>query len=180
MFKALLCTLLCSLITSVVIAESESEPATGLGATSEGVRATFIPPDSWRFADTKILPEHVHIMVVGKGKEAYPPSINLATEEYGGTLNNYLEIVRKINDVPDSHWKSLGNIATKAGDANLSQVDTRSEWGEVRMMHTILLRDGIVYIMTASALKSEFPHFYKEFFASMRSLNIEGNALLQK
>jgi hypothetical protein len=137
--------------------------------------ATFAPPTGWRFADKKMLPNHVHLMVVGSGKHAYPPSINLATEEYGGTLASYLEIVKKINDMPGSHWQSLGTIATKSGEASLSQVETRTEWGDVKMMHTILSKDGIIYIMTVSALKEEFPVFYKDFFSAMRSLCVQEN-----
>lgn len=174
MVKALLCTLLYSLLATFAFAGDLTEAPSEIKGIPAEHLATFMPPQSWRFADSKILPAHVHVMVIGKGNEAYPPSINLATEEYEGTLESYLEIVRKINDVPDSQWKSLGTIMTKAGEANLSQVETLSEWGEVKMMHTILTKDSVVYIMTASALKSEFPLFYKEFFASMRSLSIEG------
>jgi hypothetical protein len=39
-------------------------------------------------------------------------------------------------------------------------------------MHVILLKNGTIYIMTASALKSEFSLYYQDFFKSMRSLRI--------
>jgi hypothetical protein len=39
------------------------------------------------------------------------------------------------------------------------------------MMHVMLKKNGVMHILTAAALKSEFPKFYKEIFASMRSLH---------
>lgn len=162
------------LFNTVNLACLNAEENSGERKAIEKHIVTFVPPQGWRYADKKILPDHVQVMVVGKGKSAYPPSINLATEEYSGTLDGYLKIVKKINDVPGSNWSVVGTITTKAGEANLSQVESLTEWGEVKMMHTILNKDGVIYIMTASALKSEFPFFYKEFFASMHSLQIEG------
>lgn len=132
----------------------------------------FTPPSGWQLTDSKELPKSVKVMVVGKGAKEYPPSINLSTEEYAGTLKQYLKIVKAINDSQGSEWKDLGTIRTDAGDASLSQVDAKSQWGETRLMHVILLKDGIVYILTAASLKDEFPKFYKDFFNSLRSLRI--------
>jgi hypothetical protein len=133
---------------------------------------TFMPPNGWLLADSKALPSSVKIMVVGKGKTSFPPSINLATEPYTGTLKQYLKTVKAINDSKGSEWKDLGTIKTEAGNASLSQVDSKTEWGEVRMMHVILLKHGTVYILTAASSKDEFPQFYKEFFNSLKSLKI--------
>ncbi len=130
----------------------------------------FTPPPGWATADASALPPRVKTMVVGKGKGNFPPSINLGMEKYQGTLKQYLKIIKAINDSQGSQWKDLGAIRTEAGDASLSQVDTKSEWGELRMMHVILLKDGIIYILTAAAKKEEFPEHYKAFFDSLRSL----------
>jgi len=162
----LLLVSLCSLFSLGIPLESRAEEPT------QSPIAAFAPPLGWRLAEKQSLPPHVHIMVVGKGKHAYPPSINLASEEYFGNLTNYLEIVKKINNNGGFSWKSLGTICTAAGEANLSQVDMRTEWGEVKMMHAILFRENVIYIMTVSALKSEFSAFYKDFYAAMRSLAI--------
>lgn len=130
----------------------------------------FTPPPGWRHAEKTLLPEHVHLMVVGKGANEYPPSISLATENYTGTLKQYLKIVKELNASKGWEWRDLGTIQTDAGNASLSQSDNKSEWGEVRMMHVVFKKNGIIYIVTASALKNEFPQFYKEIFASLRSL----------
>lgn len=132
----------------------------------------FSPPENWFLADPKALPAHVKIMVVGKGASEYPPSMNLATEKYNGTLKQYLKIIKTINENNGYEWKDLGTIRTEAGEASLSQVDIKSKWGTERLMHVIMLRDGTVYILSAAALKDEFPKFYREFFTAMRSLRI--------
>lgn len=130
----------------------------------------FNPPDNWHLADPQALPPSVKIMVVGKGDSDFPPSINLGTEHFSGSLKEYLKMIKTINDAQGSEWKDLGTIRTQAGTGSLSQVDAKTEWGEVRMMHVILMRDRTAYILTAAALKDEFAKYYKEFFKSMRSL----------
>lgn len=130
----------------------------------------FNPPDNWHLADPQALPPSVKIMVVGQSSTDFPPSINLGTEKYNGTLKEYLKMIKSINDAQGAEWKDLGTIRTQAGTASLSQVDAKTEWGEVRMMHVILLKEGTAYILTAAALKEDFSKFYKDFFKSMRSL----------
>jgi len=132
---------------------------------------TFTPPEGWRTADQKALPPSVKFMVVGQGSHTFPPSINLGIENYKGTLKEYLNMIKEINHTHGADWKDLGTIKTGCGNASLSQVDAKTEWGEVRMMHTITLQDNEVYVLTCAALKDEFPKFYKDFFSSMRSLN---------
>lgn len=150
---------------------SSATPSNALGSTTEVFKTIqFTPPTGWRSADPKSLPKHVRAMVVGKGAREFPPSLNLGIEPYKGTLKEYLKIVKAINETQNASWKDLGNILTEAGEASLSQVDTKGEWGDVKMMHVILLKDEMIYILTAASLKEEFPKFYQEFFKSMRSL----------
>ena len=132
----------------------------------------FTPPQGWRYADADKLGRAVKIMVVGEGSSHFPPSINLATEPYQGTLRDYLKIMKKINDVEGSTWKDLGTIKTNAGQASLSQVDIKNQWGEVREMHVVLKKKNTIYIVTSAALKDDFSKYYKDFFESMKSLKI--------
>lgn len=134
--------------------------------------AQFIPPEGWKMAETKTLPKNILLMVVGQGGREFPPSINLGVDQYKGTLKEYLKVVKSINDAHGDEWKDLGTIRTEAGEASLSQLDTKMNWGNVRMMQVILIKNETVYILTAAALKEEFPKFYKDFFKSMRSLTI--------
>jgi hypothetical protein len=142
-----------------------------LDAAQENVQ--FTPPPGWHFADTKLLPPTVKIMVIGKGDHPFPPTMNLALQPYKGTLKQYLQQVKAINDAQGYHWKDLGIIRTEAGNGNLSQVDVRSEWGDLREMCVILLKNETIYVLRATSLKDEFARFYKDFFSAMRSLNIK-------
>lgn len=152
---------------------SPAQPATE--GESDGL-VYFTPPAGWQLADSALLPPHVKVMVVGKGPSTFPPSMNLSMEPYKGTLKQYLKTIKNMNDAQGYEWKDLGTIRTEAGNASLSQVDTKSQWGDLRLMHVILLKNNTIYILTASALKDEFSIFYKDFFASMRSLRVVKDA----
>jgi hypothetical protein len=132
----------------------------------------FTPPTGWKLAPTDQLPESMVTMVIGKGNHPLPPRLNLTTEPYTKSLKDYLKIVKNINSEHGYDWKDLGMIRTPSGNGNLSQVDTRSEWGEIREMRVILLKDKHIYILTALAMKEEFALFYKDFFTAFRSLQV--------
>jgi len=138
----------------------------------EAITVTFRPPEGWKSAESSQLSSRVKSMVVGTSAKGYPPSINLATESYSGTLKDYLKVIKSINDAKGILWKNLGDISTDAGVGNLSQVENKTQWGDIRMMHVVLLKDGVIYILTATALKDEFPGLYKDFFKAFRSLNV--------
>jgi hypothetical protein len=132
----------------------------------------FVPPKDWLGADPKMLPPSVKAMVIGKSNKAYPPSINIGLEPYDGSLKSYLKNIKMINDAQNATWKDLGQIATESGQASLSSVDMTTEWGDVRLLHAILIRYGTAYIMTCASLKEEFSTNYKDFFQAMRSMKI--------
>ena len=136
----------------------------------------FTPPKGWGYSDPQSLPKSVKLMVIGESKGSFPPSINLSIEPFEGTLADYLKIVKAINASQNNEWKNLGPIHTQAGRANLSQVDSSSKWGPIRLMHVILVRDHTAYIMTSAASRDEFSRFYKQFFQSMRSLRFDSVA----
>ena len=132
----------------------------------------FAPPQGWFSAPTDPHFPTVKFMVVGKAATTFPPSINLSTEPYPFTLKQYLKNIKNKNAAEGNEWKDLGSIKTEAGTASLSQVDTLTQWGKIRRMHVILLKNGRIYILTAAALVDEFSVYYKDFFDSMRSLKI--------
>ena len=168
-----------SLIGALALAASTllyADSAIDQKSRSEAVQQKtiiFTPPEGWHFAESKDLPSSVKVMVIGKGAHEFPPSINLGTEIYKGTLKQYLKRIKEINASQGNEWKDLGMIRTPAGEGSLSQADSKTKWGEVRMMHVILNKDNTIYIMTAASLKEEFPKFYKDFFAAFRSLRFD-------
>lgn len=134
---------------------------------------TFIPPAGWKMADAESLSPNVKALVIAPVDALLPPSINIATEKYPGTVKEYLKLVKSIAENRGSHWRDLGPFDTKAGKGQLSQLDCPSKWGDMRMMHLILKNEGIIYIITVAALKEDFSVYYKEFFNALSSLQIE-------
>lgn len=132
--------------------------------------AAFDAPEGWQYADTAKLPKSVKVMVVGPAKTEMPPSINLGYETFDGSLKDYLKIVKEFNASQGDTWRDLGTIQTQAGPASLSQLDMKSKWGDLRMMHLIIKHEGIVYILTASSTKKEYSTYYPLFYKSFTSL----------
>lgn len=162
--------LLCGSLPLSALSANQGE---ALFKNSDEVKIQFTPPEGWRMADKKDLPKHVLALVIGKGKEDFPPSMNLGYDPFSGSMKDYLKVIKEINLSQGCILKDLGTISTGAGDASLSQFDEKTEWGEVRQMHAILIHEGVAYILTASALKEEFPKFYQQFFKAMQSLRID-------
>ena len=71
-------------------------------------------------------------MVVGKSSKEMPPSINLGYEEFQGSLKDYLKIVQDFNRSQGDTWRDLGTVQTKAGPGSLSQLDMKSQWGNLK------------------------------------------------
>lgn len=134
--------------------------------------AQFNPPSGWRNADLQSKSKYIQTMVVGQGKHDLPPSLSLAIDRFPGSLKEYLRHIKGIAEANGGRWKDLGTIRTESGDAALIQEEIKTQWGELRNMYTIILKNGIVYLLTAGALKEEFPHYYPDFFRAMRSLKI--------
>jgi hypothetical protein len=130
------------------------------------------PPKGWLPAKEGELPSHVHAAFIGKGGFFLPPSLNVASEPFRGSLKEYLQIVKSINKSKGAIWRELGTIETKAGIGSLSQVDATTPQGALRMLHAIILKDEVIYIVTGAAQREEFPRFYEPFFSAMRSLEI--------
>lgn len=139
----------------------------------EAVTAAFDPPQGWQYADTSKLPKSVKVMVVGPAKSDMPPSINLGYEPFDGSLKDYLKIVKEFNASQGDTWRDLGTIQTQAGPASLSQLDMKSKWGDLRMMHLIIKHEGIIYIVTASSTKQEYSSYYPLFYKTFSSLRFQ-------
>ncbi len=132
----------------------------------------FDPPPGWKMAESDQLPRYVEAMVIGESRSNYPPSINVGVEEFNGSLRDYLKIVKRINEVQNNCWKSLGFVETAAGKADLSTVDIQTPWGKVRLLHVILVREGKAIILTGAAKQEEFTALYPILLKSMRTLRL--------
>jgi hypothetical protein len=134
----------------------------------------FHLPKGWGIAEARTSGSQVKMAFVKKTKnEGFCPSLNLAVEEVEGTLNEYLNDVKAIHEQDrKNHWRKLGKVHTLAGDAQLTEIDTFSQLGSVRMLQLILLKEGRAYIVTAAALKKDMSNYYRDFQDAFHSLTI--------
>lgn len=134
----------------------------------------FTPPKGWEAIEPSALNGQVKMAYVKKeAKEGFFPSLNLVVETVTGNLNDYLNDVKKIHEQNrNNRWRKLGKVHTAAGEAQLTEVDTHSTFGPVRLLQLFFLKEGRVYIVTAAALKKDIPHLYTDFQKSFHSLTV--------
>jgi len=162
-------TALYALAVSPVFAKQHStsiEKAVENASVSE---CFFLPPKNWEIADPRSLSPRVKIAFIKNTGKGLCPSINLAVEQTQVSLSDYLKAVKAIHEQDrNNRWRALGKVRTAAGLAQLTEIDSSSEWGSVRLLQLILLKSGTAYVLTAAALKEEFSDFYKEFQSAFR------------
>ena len=138
----------------------------------------FIPPKGWEIANPEILAPRVHICFLGKTSKGLAPSINLTTEKVTISLELYIEKIRKIHTAdPNSRWKDLGKFKTLLGDGRLTKLETPTELGMAHMVQLVVIKEGVAYILTAGAIKEEFPKYYKTFDHALHSLQSSSNLI---
>lgn len=138
----------------------------------------FTPPQNWEIADPHSLSPHVKIAFLKNTGKGFCPSINLAVEETSVSLSDYLKAVKAIHEQDRSnHWRALGKVRTASGLAQLTEIDSSSEWGPIRILQLILLKEGRAYVLTAAALREEFSNYYKEIQSAFRSFTLTSDLL---
>ena len=136
----------------------------------------FIPPEHWDIADPRSLSPKVKIAFLKNSGKGFCPSMNLAVEDTDVSLTEYLKAVKAIHEQDrNNHWRTLGKVRTPAGLAQLTEIDSTSEWGPVRILQLILIKDKRAYVLTAAALKEEMSNYYKEIQSAFRSLTLSND-----
>lgn len=138
-------------------------------------QARLALPDGWGcVTDEAQLPKKIRLIAIGESKGKFTPSINLATEETEQSIAEYIESAKHYHESePNTQVTKLGFIPTKAGKAQLLQIDRKSDFGVIRFLQAALIDESIAYVITATCLKDEFPSFCKRFFDSIKSFEIE-------
>jgi hypothetical protein len=154
--------------------------STAIAQTAETVpsptQCFFIPPDGWDIADPRTLSPKVKIAFLKNTGKGFCPSINLAIEETDVSLNDYLKAVKTIHEQDrNNHWRAFGKVRTGAGLAQLTEIDSPTEWGPVRILQLIFVKEGHAYVLTAAALKEEISNYYKEIQSAFRSFTLSND-----
>lgn len=133
----------------------------------------FIPPKTWDVVDPSKLTHMFKIAFVEHSAKTFKPSLNLGVQKVNVSAEEYIEAAKKQHLVNrNKKWSELGIVHTKAGSAHLSQIDEKANFGDVRSMQCILLKQGYVYVLTAVALRDDFLNYYHEFLNAFESFSI--------
>jgi len=130
----------------------------------------FIPPPKWEIADPQMLSKRTIIGFLDKRKSGFCPSINLTKERVTIPMEEYLSIVQKNSQAKKQRWQRLGTMQTKAGPAQLIEIETKTKYGVARLLQAIVIKNETAYILTAGTLKKEFKKQAKPFQQAIESL----------
>ena len=112
------------------------------------------------------------VAVKKQGGLKFPVTVNLAEEAFEGSQSDYIKLVKKINQQKGYSWRSLGTISTQVGKAHLSQREVSTQYGPCRQMHAILVKGGRAFLVTATAMESDFTKYYPVFAEIFHSFTV--------
>lgn len=136
----------------------------------------FVPPNKWKLADPKQLSPMVEMCFLGKGKTAFHPSINIATEEIDVSGNEYVSIVVKMHkDDPNIEFRGLGKIKTQSNIADLFELTTKTNFGPVKMLQAVIVNEHKAYVLTGAMHIDEFKTMSKTILKTFQSFQIVDN-----
>jgi hypothetical protein len=131
----------------------------------------FQPPKGWTCALPKNMSPHVQIGFVSPKSSEFRPSINLAFETMEVSLKDYLKAVKQIHlSQPNTRWRDLGKFKFAAGEGRLTEISTRSAWGDIKMLQAIFVQEKTAYILTAASLKKDYIKEQRILLQSLQSL----------
>ena len=165
MGRVILFMLVCALHTTLVAGEEHP---------------SIVPPKGWNsITDAEQLPQKVCLLYVGTGKSQFSPSINISSEETTLTREEYLALAKSYHEGQgETQVKSLGQLKTPSGAADLIQIDRATQMGQVRFVQGVIVHEQMAYVITATCLQDEFATLSPLFFKSMQTFSIpERNVL---
>lgn len=135
----------------------------------------FLPPDKWQCAHLQNVSPHLEVGFIAPFETAgFHPSLNLAKEEIDVDLKAYLKAVKEVHLAqPETTWRDLGRFKMKAGEGRLTEIQQNlPNWGAVKILQSIFIKDKTAFILTAAMLKDDFSRLQKEVLEAMRSFDV--------
>lgn len=109
-----------------------------------------------------------------KDKTGFSPSINMAIEKIDSSESKYIKAIKaNYNGKANYTVSEFPKVSTKSGKAHLFQIDKKQPFGDIRILQMILVQKETAYIVTACALKKEFPTLEKEFLKTFSSFSLK-------
>ena len=134
--------------------------------------AFFSPPSHWLIASPEKQNSDIKIGFIASKRKVFTPALSFAVEKIDHPLT-YLKAVKSHHLKNRFHTLTdLGEFETKSGKAHLFQIEVKNNWGNIRILQSILIRDQKAYILTGSCLKKDFQEISQLFLQSFRSLTL--------
>lgn len=143
-----------------------------------GAHSAYItlPPKGWEcINDPQQLPQKVKVIFVGSGQGNNPftPSVNLATEVTTLSLKEYVAQAKAYHESRGgTRCNVIGTIQTNAGPAQMLQIDRPSQWGDIRFIQAMYIKDTEAFVITATCLKSDFSALSSQIFKAIQSFSL--------
>ncbi len=132
-----------------------------------------IPPGWDCVTDQSQLPKKVQLIAISPTKTKFTPSINVASEETDQSLADYVDTAKLYHESEgETHVTKLGQIPTRAGQAQLLQIDRRTDFGTVRFLQAAVIKGDVAYVVTATCLRDEFATYCSNFFDAIKSFEV--------
>jgi hypothetical protein len=135
----------------------------------------FVPPEKWEIAQPKDQTGYLQVGFVNTSYSSYLPRVSLATEDDAGTsVKEYVKQVKELQKTDPSikEWRDLGPLKMQGGMGRLIEMQSSCALGDIKIMQAILLKNQTAYILTASALKKDFPSVQSQVLKTFQSLTL--------
>lgn len=131
----------------------------------------FIPPKDWEWTNPKYLSNCIIAGFVGPSKSTIRPSINLAKEECSISLEEYVKAAKKLhNEDNQMSIRDLKSFSSNNQKVHLLELTKTTQFGKIKMLQAITIKEKNAYILTAAASGSDFLEIYKELIMSIKSI----------
>lgn len=135
--------------------------------------ALFKPPVNWNWSDQKGVESPAEAAFVGPVSKSISPSLSLKqTHQFQSRKEIIAEIMAIHNQGRTSSALHLGTIKTEAGEADLIQIEKKTQVGDLTLLQCILCHESTIYMMTATASKGAMAKLYTDVKGSFESLRI--------
>lgn len=139
--------------------------------------AFFTPPPNWLIVNSEKQSPGIKIGFIASKRKIFTPALSFAIEKISHK-QAYLKAVKSHHFKNRFHrLTDLGEFETKSGQAHLFQIDLKNNWGNIRILQSILIKDQRAYILTGSCLKKDFQTISQLFIQTFRSLTISKDLL---
>jgi hypothetical protein len=133
----------------------------------------FTPPAKWQYIMLPETASYIKATFIDNNGSSLKPSINIATEDISISEAAYIKAAKACHDEdPSTNWRKIGKITTLAGIATLAEIDSQNNFGKLKMLQMIFVKDKKAYIITGASKKEDFASCAQKILQAIRSFRL--------